>query len=332
MAVGTFVDPELGHVKTMTGTGHVSKLDYEEGKRNAYVTITADGLKHPLGGFIDTHTAPLELLTVSRQAFAEGRRVRYRIDLHRKAELPLDDRKIEDLSTEEKVRTLMAIELLTGNGAVHNGASGATSPQGDAPPAGAPSGEPTPAGANAEPTPPDHDEIPPPSDDDGPGGAPPGQRRGPKLQEGKPWEADNSDGSPNLGSYEVVACVAMVEWAWELLVANWRDRLALGAAMTREGASVAVPSAPTIKQARALGTHLLFCADRVQAAIRPDGRVDRMASSHTRARGAVRSAVEVHAPPWGEVGEPVTAWRDAVTATATELLRAGIALLLEFEK
>lgn len=316
MAVTTFADPELGEVRSETGIGHVVEFTHEAGKRNAYVKIAADGLKHPLGGWIDTHTAPKEFLAVAAVSLGEGRRVRYRIDVHRKESIKADGRTLEQLDKTERVRDLVALELFLGTGNDHERTSDATRPQTGGAVPNATTGAPPPAKAEGAAVATDAGEIPPPSDAD----APPGEaqpRRGPKVMEGKPWEADNSDGSPNLGSYEVVACVAMVEWAWELLMAH-----ALAENL----------SPPTVKQARGLGTHLLFCADRVQATIRPDGRVDRMASSHTRARGAVRSAVEVHGPPWGKVGEPVTAWRDAVTTTATELLQAGVALLMEFEK
>lgn len=309
MGVATFNDPEFGEVKQMTGMGHVKQIDHESGKRNAYVIITADGLQHPLGGFIDTHTAPLALLATAQESLAEGKRVRYRIDLHRRESVPADGRGLDKLATNEKVRTLVALELLASTTDVHNGASGDTRPQDGAPGQNPPNAAGAPAGAAPPAADPDPGEIPPPGDDD----APPAGGRRAKLQEGKPWEEDNSDGSPNLGSYAVTACVAMVEWAWELLAA--RDNA----------------QAPTVAQARALGKRLLFIADRVQATVRPDGRVDRMANSHVRARGAVRSAVAFYAVPFG--GEPpdVRAWADDVTAGAVELVKAGVALLMDFE-
>lgn len=141
-------------------------------------------------------------------------------------------------------------------------------------------------------------------------------RRRARVAEGKPWEPDNSDGSLNLGSYAFMASAAMAEWAFELLVA--RDR---------ETAELGKTEPPRSGQVKNLAGHLLDIADRVQANLRADGRVDRMDASHTRARGAVRTVLPVHPVPFGAELNDILEWTDAVTAAATGVLEAAVALV-----
>lgn len=67
---------------------------------------------------------------------------------------------------------------------------------------------------------------------------------------------------------------------------------------------------------------LLDAADRTQAAIRPDGRTDRMDASHTRARGAVRSVIDAQGVPWDVIAQPEgrPAWVASLATQATQLL------------
>src|SRR5690606_31982950 len=83
---------------------------------------------------------------------------------------------------------------------------------------------------------------------------------------------------------------------------------------------------PTLAKTTYLARVLLRCADVAQAAIRADGWVDRQQASHTRARGAVRSACEVLPPPIGADEPARAAWEVAVTQRAIDLLVIAAAL------
>lgn len=137
---------------------------------------------------------------------------------------------------------------------------------------------------------------------------------GPRIMEGKPWESINSDGSLNLGSYAVTAAVGMVELANELLLAREVD----------PGDEV-----PTEAELRKLSRTLLLAADHVQANVRGDGHVARMDNSHTRARGAVRSALLAHPVPWGADATEKKVWFNDLTEWATTILRTAVALIEE---
>lgn len=135
-----------------------------------------------------------------------------------------------------------------------------------------------------------------------------------RVAEARPWEPYNSDGSLNLGSYEVLATAGMVELSHELLLA-------------RSG-----PGSFTMDELRRLARTLLAAADQVQANVRSDGRSDRMDASHTRARGAIRTALEAHPVPWGVPSEPPSpaekaAWVEELVAWATLLMEAAVDLL-----
>jgi hypothetical protein len=131
--------------------------------------------------------------------------------------------------------------------------------------------------------------------------------RRPRVAEGKPWEPQNSDGSINFGSYEFLAAESMVQLAHEQIV-EWGDK-------------------PTRAAVGRLARSLLRAADRAQAAIRADGHVDRGDNSHTRARGAVRAALDVYPVPFDHSPGDGAIWLDAVTAHATMLLEVGATLL-----
>jgi len=124
-----------------------------------------------------------------------------------------------------------------------------------------------------------------------------------KIAEGKPWEPINSDGSPNLGSYEFTAIDGSVALAYTVLGRG----------------------APAERIERIAGL-VLRIADRLQAHLRSDGRVDRMAGSHTRARGLVRAVIEAAPPPVRGDDEADRAWAMVVYKEARLLARIGLAL------
>lgn len=140
--------------------------------------------------------------------------------------------------------------------------------------------------------------------------------RRPRVAEARPWEPFNSDGSLNLGSYAMLATVGMVELAHRLAA----ERTAKVLAETGVSGSV------SMAQVKSLARTLLEAADQVQAANREDGHVDRMDSSHTRSRGAVRESLWVFPVPWGASPEDQAAWLGKLTAHATGLVRIAVEL------
>lgn len=132
-----------------------------------------------------------------------------------------------------------------------------------------------------------------------------GPRRS-RVEEAKPSVLYNTDGSINLASWSYQAVVGMVELAYELTAA----RAAVDGTELR------------MEQVERLGRILLDAADKVQATIRADGHVDRMDSSHTRARGAVRTALSANPVPFGADADARAAWAETLVAHA-----AGIALV-----
>lgn len=139
----------------------------------------------------------------------------------------------------------------------------------------------------------------------------------PRIAEGKPWEETNSDGSPNLGSYEYQAILSVVELAHEL---TWAHELAASSV------TGAAPAVPDIRRVNGLAQTLLRICDTTQAAVRSDHRVSRMDSSHTRARGAVREAVKVFPPPFGAHEDVRLKWEQDVTGHAVKLLNLAVAI------
>lgn len=142
-------------------------------------------------------------------------------------------------------------------------------------------------------------------------------RRRARVAEGRPWEPYNSDGSLNIGSYEVGAAVGTVEWAHDLLVRHHRD----------EATETGVPFvSPPAGQVRALARRILRAADIAQALLRADGNVDRMAASHTRARGAIRSVMYGLPVPWGAPEDEIDDWVRQLGSAAAVLLRVAVTL------
>lgn len=146
-------------------------------------------------------------------------------------------------------------------------------------------------------------------------------RRGPAMAEGRPFDEYNSDGTPNPGSYRRMAAVGFLEQAQRLVVARVRE-------LTAE---TGLPAYVDVAQVKAIARYLLAAADRTQANVRTDRRVNRMDNSHTRARGAVRTALDVFPVPWGADQETRAAWVDNLADYATALLVTAEELDLELD-
>lgn len=144
-------------------------------------------------------------------------------------------------------------------------------------------------------------------------------KRGARIEEAKPWEPYNSDGSLNLGSYAVNASDGFTLLAHDLLLAR---------AATLARSEGRPPAAPTEDKLRRLTRRLLRAADRCQATARADGRADRMDTSHSRARGCVRSALDAHPVPWdAATAADLDAWEVDLATYAAVLFRVAISLV-----
>lgn len=142
--------------------------------------------------------------------------------------------------------------------------------------------------------------------------------RRPRMQEGKPWEMflPNS-GILNLGSYAFGAVVGFVELAHDLLSERTLEQ------QQRSGDDPTF----TMSEVEMVAEILLDCADQAQAGIRPDKRIDRMDVSHTRARGAIRTALRVYPLPDTLGAEQLAEWHDELIAHAGVLLRISFDLM-----
>lgn len=318
MAVGMIQHP-TGEARLETGEGLITGIEMVEGQRNGKVTFRAThaDLRKPVTAWADRNDAELMAALLAAQ---ESRQVvAYRIVVKRKRSVDAGV-PFSELEATDKVRDLEAVGP---PGSTPQAVPGANGNGGGAAPSETPR-QAAQAGRTA----------PKPADDaQAPTEAPaaaesPTERRGPKLEEAKPWEPLNSDGSVNLGSYEMTATLGMVELAAGLLTQRDRTtRLSCGAvAPDQPAVDLLGPKAGAL---RALARHLLTAADQAQANVRPDGRIDRMDNSHTRARGAVRTALERVPPPWEHTTDrdTVAAWVAALTDEATTLLDVAIELL-----
>lgn len=341
-------DPKRGQYSVETGTGRIDQLT--ERDRNAEVVMNAEGLRLPVKGWVDKATPAYQVALAARRA---GARVGYRIEVRRKPDQPTDVPLEEIDPITGRLRDLVDLVVLEADDDVdvpsfieprptptcgrcgqpgHLDASCDVLDPDAAPgdlddPHGGDDHDPgwlaraqadaRDARSTGEPEPEPPADLDPPADDGPPpvDEPPATDTRRPRVAEAKPWELYNSDGSPNVGSWEVLSTTATVHLAHKLLMAHNRERQAA------EGGEVA---APTPGQLRALSKRLLAAADRTQAAVRRDGHYDRMDNSHARARGCVRLALDVHPVPWGAEGDALDAWVDELTAYATELLRVGL--------
>ncbi|MCA1844475.1 MAG: hypothetical protein LC792_15055 [Actinobacteria bacterium] len=272
-----------------TGYGHVTKVEHTEGKRNARVVIDAEHLAKPVAGWADSHdTTLMDAISAAR---ADGARVSYRIVVRRKPSID-PALPFESVTAFDRIRDLVGLRPAIG------------SDQAQAPPTPtAPvSGDRAPAAA------PDEDPFPPAP-------APAQSGSGPRVAEGKPWEPLNTDGSMNLGSYGYLAALSMVELAHEIVLPQLADQ---------NYGEVESDAADVLARTTGLAKALLSAADAVQRAVRSDGHVDRMDGSHTRARGAIRTALTVYPPPLGAPVDERKAWWEALVGHASALL--GMAL------
>lgn len=115
----------------------------------------------------------------------------------------------------------------------------------------------------------------------------------------------NTTGLINYGSYQVQAGVGLVEAAQAILYKHLNEL-------------------PPLPQVKMLAGMLMYASDHVQASIRDDGHVDRMANSHTRARGAVRTVIDMMPPPFGADADTRAEWLAQVIERATQIIRLGV--------
>lgn len=293
MAVWTEDTQTRGEVRVETGAGYITAVAHEAGKRNAQITIKATHyeLRDPVTGWVDT--ADSAVWPFAQEAHDGKLEVDYRIEVHRKAKVDRA-KPLAELGTRDKVRDVAVLcpkgQMPAGE---HQPPAGATTT--DEPP----TQEPTAAAPTSSAHQPQRQAS-----------------RGPRIEEGRPWELYNSDGSLNLGSYSYQAVVDLVELAHHLFTKRIEEAAA---------GPADVPEFRMLKIA-GLARVLLDAADQVQAATRKDGRVDRMDNSHRRARSAIRRALYIHPVPWDAEPDVRDAWLEQLTAHATELLGVSLEL------
>lgn len=171
----------------------------------------------------------------------------------------------------------------------------------------------------AKATPPDPDDGSAPSA----AGARPEPRRpqrdvrpGVKVEEARPWEPQNTDGSPNRGSNEFASAV----WAAQLAYRLCREE---GEGSDPfDGDDRSAPGPVNLAHARLLAGWLCAAADATQAATRRDRRSDRMANSHKQAQRVVAMCLRAHPVPWTQLddGDVRAAWLAALTEESVEVL------------
>lgn len=322
MAVGMATSDALGEHKVETGVGIIKEIDRRE--RNLGIKIAAEGLRQPVTGWVDLVACPRDMPALIGTAHEEGRQIRYRIVVRRK---DIVDKAVPfaELTIDQKVRDMVEVVFAAGAGTTP------TPPpvQNEAPDdSGAPVTAPNPEnGLQAE----------APGDADAPPDTPrPQARRGVKVQESKPWEEWNTDGSVNTGSYAYQAALTIVDTAHGLILRHLADQYDKASAAYaaheatqphgagRAGAQVSappVPAPPTMARVGALAKKLLAVADAVQATMRADGKVDRMDNSHARARAALATALKAFPPPFDQSQDEaaVAEWVETLTARAADL-------------
>jgi hypothetical protein len=319
MAVTMETRPDLGELRVETGTGIIKKLNAGDRNTQAEIRATHTDLTKPVTGWLDNKDDAL--LALATKAHADGIEVAYRVEVHRKRSI---DKAIPfaELTSDQKVRDLVELtptsakssdETAARGPAPENRAASEAPVAQETPPAPAATDAPA---AGAEP--PTASEGP---EDDSPHPAdapqrptPTATRRGARIEEARPWELHNTDGSLNLGSYAAQASLGFAELAYRLVVDQDLTARAAGA------------DATPVNMGRVSGLTrtLLRIADRVQAGVRADGRVDRQDASHTRARGVVRLLLDAYPVPWGAERPDQEAWTDQLVAEGVELFNVGI--------
>lgn len=291
-----------GEVRIETGRGIVVELGPGD-KRNRQVKFRAThaDLKELVTGWLDTEGSPAEMVALVERAFAERFEVAYRVEVRRKDGAD-PATPIGDVGNREKVRDLV---LVAPSAEAAVGSTTSSTPPPAQEPAGSAASPPPPADPGSEPG------EGPRGPENGSGGP------GPRVAEGKAWEEHNSDGSPNVGSWHVLAAAGMVDLAVELLTAR-------AAELETAGQPFEFPPAPA--KVKNLARTLLHVADHVQATARSDGHVSRGDSSHTRARGVVRTALALYPVPWDGDAEARAVWADTLGEYAAGLLRIAVGL------
>lgn len=358
MGVELEVRPDQGEVRIETGTGIIENVDgFEGSRRNVQVEIkpTHFQARYNVKAWADTKA--LGLADSLRAAWDSRSEIEYRIEVHRKDGVD-PSIAIADLGNADKIRDLVSIKPVSGaerpataepeRAAPSPSASPAPQPRpqqaAQAPipdgPRWGPNGEPlNSAAADAleareaakAPEQKAHEAdlatrpqnpaaaamaaagLERPKVEPSPTG-----RYGPRIEEGRPWHRLNSDGSLNLGSYEAKAALEFAALAYSLLIENARTNHAVYRTDLEP---------PTPAQVKNLGRILLEAADKAQAAVRHDGHVDRMDNSHTRARQAVRAALDVYPVPWGKSAEVRAEWAATLADHAGMLLRVAVDLI-----
>lgn len=128
--------------------------------------------------------------------------------------------------------------------------------------------------------------------------------------EEKPWEAFNSDGRINVGSYMVAHAATAERFALDHLVGLY----------SKGGKSAVKVSDEMIAQAASLALVLLEMGDAVLVKA-VGGRVDRQKNSYNRCLSLILDAVEKRYPaPVGGNEQAQTEWRETVVEEAAERL------------
>lgn len=180
--------PEWGEMKVEDGTGTVERVEHQEGKRNAHVSIRASHLRQPVTAWCDTEG---DLFAVVLGAYDRVETITYRVEVHRKREI---DRSIpfDELGNDMKVRDLAGLEV-GGNGTYLAPTPRPAPAKGPAPASGRQSAENGRSGGAGS--------APPPAGETG----------------DRPWHLLHPDGTVNLGSYAAGGVAALVTRAYAIL-------------------------------------------------------------------------------------------------------------------
>lgn len=310
MAVETLIRPGLGECRVETGTGIVELTDQGQGRRNVQVEIKATHteLRHPVKAWVDTQAVIYQAVLDAADKRAE---VAYEITVHRRRGVDLET-PFAELDNTQKVRDLTAIRPSAAPELEHE------SPREDLgyhpPPSGADRARAIRATYGLEEPPPEYDEPPnlfvrsapaePPAASTSP------HPRPTPSSEAAGQDNNNSDAVPpavaaRMTTWGYLAALGMVELAYELVL--------------EQGQGV------DQRRVKVLAKSLLEAVDEAQR--RTFGRLDRADHSHSRARGALRTALRAHPVPFGADGETRARWSEDLTAETAAILRLGLELL-----
>lgn len=138
-----------------------------------------------------------------------------------------------------------------------------------------------------------------------------------RAVEEKPWNATNTDGRINAGSYAVAHAATAERFALDHLVTLYSVGKKVNVAVNDD----------MIAQAASLGVAILAIADQVQSFV--VGRVDRQKNSYNRALSLVLDGIEKrHPAPIGGNPDDIAAWKEAVQVEARERF-IGIIMIAE---